>query len=612
MNILKKIKFNSTFLLFIFCFFLLTVGTTYAFLDFNETNSTVSGVGACNDVNYTGEEITGADLVSTTTYTEGASSIVTLSKDADCAIYTIAHIKINTNDTTTAPIDNIKALRYKVEKISGDGEILSGGDGFIDQTGEITLASVTLTENITTYKVYLWVDASLSKGYYNDKTYSGYIFAESEQTSTIGRLNAYATNIMAPSAQSDANLNFTQTSEASNTNGVYIRSGTENNELPIYYYRGNVNNNLIFAGFCWKVVRTTETGGLKLIYNGLPSNGQCNNTGAATTIGDKPFNENRNSPAYVGYMYGTPHSAAYKEIANSTQYVYGNGVNYSNGVYTLTNTKTATWSSVYENGLTNHHYTCFTTGTTCKSVYYIYNTTSTEAYYLTLTGVSNIETALSQMLDNNTYSSTIKGNNTTEGTLDYWYYTNIEQKGYSSYIEDTIWCNDRSIYSLGGFNPNGGSTYIDWDIDHHYLNASLLYASSQYLTAETITPSLRCSRNIDRFTVSGSNGNGALDYPVGLLTVDEIILAGADNQSSANSSYYLHNNYYYWSISPFNFNDWHALNGFVESDPIFNIGGLYECNVEWYYGVRPSISLKTGFSLTGNGNGTATNPYIVG
>ena len=28
-------------------------------------------------------------------------------------------------------------------------------------------------------------------------------------------------------------------------------------------------------------------------------------------------------------------------------------------------------------------------------------------------------------------------------------------------------------------------------------------------------------------------------------------------------------------------------------------------------GVRPSISLKLGFNLTGNGDGSATNPYVV-
>jgi len=381
---------------------------------------------------------------------------------------------------------------------------------------------------------------------------------------------------------------------ASNTNGVYIRSGTENNEVPIYYYRGNVNNNLIFADTCWKVVRTTETGGLKLLYNGVPSNGQCNNTGEDTTIGDNYFNDNYNSPAYVGYMYGNSYPTDYRSMDSSTQYVYGNGVNYSNGTYTLTNTKTATWSSVYESGLTNHHYTCFTTGTTCSSVYYIYNTTSTEAIYLTLTGVNNIETALSQMLDNNTYSSTIKGNNTTEGTLDYWYYTNIDQKGYGSYIEDTVWCNDRSISNLNGWNPDGGNT------------RNYLYFGAYDRVWTNASPSLSCSRNIDKFTKDEANGNGDLEYPVGLLTADEIMLAGADKNFTENSSYYLYSGSTYWAGSPVYFSVDRAFETGVPS-----VGVLYRGSVDTYSGVRPSVSLKPGFSLTGDGDGSVTNPYKV-
>ena len=38
---------------------------------------------------------------------------------------------------------------------------------------------------------------------------------------------------------------------------------------PVYYFNGIVqNNNVLFGGFCWKIVRTTDTGGIKLIYNG--------------------------------------------------------------------------------------------------------------------------------------------------------------------------------------------------------------------------------------------------------------------------------------------------------------------------------------------------------
>ena len=47
-----------------------------------------------------------------------------------------------------------------------------------------------------------------------------------------------------------------------------------------YYLRGNhQDNNVKFANMCWKLVRVTGTGGLKLIYNGdLDANGKCTTT----------------------------------------------------------------------------------------------------------------------------------------------------------------------------------------------------------------------------------------------------------------------------------------------------------------------------------------------
>ena len=66
----------------------------------------------------------------------------------------------------------------------------------------------------------------------------------------------------------DKNFNFIENATDGDS-GVYIRNGTENYEYPVYYYRGSVdNNNVFFANMCWKIVRTTSTGGVKLIYNG--------------------------------------------------------------------------------------------------------------------------------------------------------------------------------------------------------------------------------------------------------------------------------------------------------------------------------------------------------
>ena len=42
---------------------------------------------------------------------------------------------------------------------------------------------------------------------------------------------------------------------------------------------------------------------MKLIYNGTPSNGVCNNTGDTTEIGKSAFNTEQNDAKYIGYMY---------------------------------------------------------------------------------------------------------------------------------------------------------------------------------------------------------------------------------------------------------------------------------------------------------------------
>ncbi len=64
-------------------------------------------------------------------------------------------------------------------------------------------------------------------------------------------------------------INFGDVSGDTNGKGVYMRAGTENDDYPIIYYRGAVeDNNVLFANKCWRTVRTTDTGGVKLIYSG--------------------------------------------------------------------------------------------------------------------------------------------------------------------------------------------------------------------------------------------------------------------------------------------------------------------------------------------------------
>ena len=103
---------------------------------------------------------------------------------------------------------------------------------------------------------------------------------------------------------SSTGINFLEIASDTNGKGVYIISDTKDDEYPIYYYRGNIDNNHIaYAGFCWQMVRTTEKGGIKLLYTGkLSENGTCDATGNDLMV-DKVSYGLSNGEIYLGYMY---------------------------------------------------------------------------------------------------------------------------------------------------------------------------------------------------------------------------------------------------------------------------------------------------------------------
>ena len=401
--------------------------------------------------------------------------------------------------------------------------------------------------------------------------------------------NAYLDNGKSEYVSSCSGVSFNAISSDTNGKGIYEIASTKNDTYPIYYYRGAVdNNNVKFGGFCWKAIHTTDTGGVKLIYNGVPGgSGNCTNTtGTSTQIGSSTYNVSRYSLADVGYMYGTIYSRSSKSATQlNNAYVYGNDVTYSSGTYTLTNTMTTTgtWSNDY-NTLNNNHYTCFSTGSTCSSVYYVYYThSSTGASYITLTNGKKVEDALDEMFTNTTDS-------TAKTSTDNWYNTNLSS--YTSYIEDTIYCNDRSIGELNGWNPNGGNTTSD------------IQFNTYMRTWTNTSPSLICSKAIDRFTISSTIGNGALTYPVGLITSDEVMYAGGKGGSN-NNTYYLYTNQVYGTLSPYLYNGNYSNMSIVNSS-----GNILSNSVNTVRGLRPVISLKS-TDVVESGNGTSTNPYVI-
>ena len=358
---------------------------------------------------------------------------------------------------------------------------------------------------------------------------------------------------------------------------LYTGEGADTYENPVYYYKGNVqNNNVLFGGFCWKIVRTTETGGVKIVYNGVQKDGSCNNTGTDSQIGTSAFNNDYNSPAYVGYMYNTVYPYSIKSMSSQSNIVFGKSFAYANGTYTLTGTKTvATWSSGY-NTINNNHYTCMTTGTTCSSIYYVYNTDSSTAYYITLTNGKTVNDALIEML----YANDVNKNDSTiKNYIDKWYIDNLQN--YEDKLEDTVFCNDRRILNLNGWDPNGGDTT----------------QNLQFKNNSTSNQSLVCTNETDSFSMSNTKAN--LNYPIGLLSVPELSLAGYG------SGHYLNNGQYVWLVSPYSFSISYAFAGEV------NASEFYFSSVNNSRGVRPSVSLKPNTEFT-DGDGSFTKPFVIG
>ena len=119
---------------------------------------------------------------------------------------------------------------------------------------------------------------------------------------------------------------------------------------------------------------------------------------------------------------------------------------------------------------------------------------------------------------------------------------------------------------------------------------------------------MTCPNETDRFMVSSSIAH--LNYPVGLLTSDEIVMAGATGSSGIdNISFYLHTNNNtgcdYWSLSPSSFSTYSSV------EEVSSRGRLASDNVSYSSGLRPAVSLKPGTEFVEGGDGTPTKPYVV-
>ena len=184
---------------------------------------------------------------------------------------------------------------------------------------------------------------------------------------------------------------------------------------------------------------------------------------------------------------------------------------------------------------------------------------------------------------------TNKNNSTIKGVIDSWYQNNLSS--YSGYLADEVFCNDRTLASTSTYTTSTSNNV-------YYAGRERLYTNK--------APQLTCP-NIarDGFTTTTSNiGNKALTYPIGLITADEVSLAGGVIGTD-NYSYYLNTERRYWALSAYNWSS-----GFAYVFSVNSYGTLYNCHVYDSGGARPVVSLRTSTLVT-SGTGTETDPYVI-
>ena len=255
-----------------------------------------------------------------------------------------------------------------------------------------------------------------------------------------------------------------------------------------YIFRGthDLNNNVIFAGHQWKILRVEGNNNVRLIYNGICPNDTCviNGplAGTPTTIGTSAFNTASQSNRYVGYMFGS----------SCTTYAQC----HANEIYSAIKQRV----NLFFDSLSENARDRIATNTFCS-----------DRNLVTGTGIGQAQT---------TFGAVTRMNNRE--------------------------------------------------------------------------PSLNCIQPNDR-----------LNLNVGLITIDEIIMAGG-RVGTANTDFFLRSNLWYWTMSP------HSTNamGHATLYRLENLGGISAPNVVNHGGIRPVISLNYNVVVL-RGNGSATAPFVI-
>ena len=302
-----------------------TLAVTTSFAVFEETKSNVTDqkmtIGNL-DVTYTGGSaisITDINPMTDSTALSKTNNIYTFTiKNTGTVPYNFK-VKVIDNPSYTSNLLPHQYIRYSLN--NGAAGVLGTGQADYELTSGVIEAGVT-----NTYNLRLWVaDAD---------TYKLPNSALGQEIHLKISVEGKAGSGWLPSNFKDRILALNEVKPPITTPGKEISSeseallaSTEDDYGTSYYFRGSVTNNYVeFANKCWRIVRITGDGSVKLVLHNDNTSGtsnpclSANNSEDAAFInyGNIAFNLGYNDNRFIGLMFGVGSASDYESAHANT------------------------------------------------------------------------------------------------------------------------------------------------------------------------------------------------------------------------------------------------------------------------------------------------------
>ena len=427
--------------------------------------------------------------------------------------------------------------------------------------------------------------------------------------------------------------NIEESKEDTNYIAVYIDGEittsfpNSSNYTGVVECNNNVKGFVKWDGSAWKlhILNTTSTGktkcnvrfttGATTLRDAITASNTANNIAStpATTPGQQISGENEKVFATATDDYGT--SYYYRGNIPNNYLIFANKCwrivrITGNGSGTGSNAiKLFYWGNVTDNNTCNNNSNYTTSPFNNAKWDGLTNGSTADALSRTDVYTSNRPAGVGFMYGEvmgTTYNS-VHSNNTDSTILQVlkgFYNEYIIANHLENYLEDVIWCNDKSLAS-----NSPSTTGADFDKNTYFKARERIVDS---MSPSLVCPNAGSDNKLSKFTASDTTkGNGKLksgntEYKIGLLTVDEAAFAGGA-YNIANSNFYLYTGGLHLLLSPGYF----GVSGRLSRVWLVGSTGLLGVNnVTDVYGVRPSVSLKGAVTILG-GNGLASSPFII-